>query len=68
LRTRVPVANAYGVSALEHRYATARHLREAIELDGAELSDEAIARKIKAAAEVPPFVYAPTRCPSWRMS
>jgi hypothetical protein len=51
---RVLVIKAYGEPALANHYATARRIRGSIELEGGELSDEAIARKIKAAEEVLP--------------
>jgi hypothetical protein len=51
---RALVTKAYGEPALANPYATARRIREAIELEGAALSDEAIAQKIKTAAEVLP--------------
>jgi hypothetical protein len=52
---RALVVKAYGEPALANHYATAHRIREAIELEGAELSDKAIAHKIKAAAEVLPL-------------
>jgi hypothetical protein len=55
LVTRALVIKAYGKPALANPYVTARHIREAIELEGAELNDKTIALKIKAAAEVLPL-------------
>jgi hypothetical protein len=55
LVTRALVIKAYGEPALANHYTTARRIREAIELEGGELSDKAIAHKIKAAADVLPL-------------
>jgi hypothetical protein len=52
---RALIVKAYGEPALANHYTTARRIREAIELEGAELNDKTIALKIKAAAEVLPL-------------